>query len=329
MTIKKVANRNYNQAELLKRGDFRFRNPNKRYLFELATQFETDESRNIEFSRWKPNDPLPNYLGKDLLLKSKAGFFKYENTLDGYTDWYMNFAHSDVFCGYGGQFFAQDEIQVAEHPGLAGLRMAVLEEQFTDCSNPNLKMLSVESRTPTPILVSGVERRCAVSIEPNQEIGLPNGLYGREFSQARPDSLEKAVKVLKSPTQSNIVCMEAPQYGSGKYTRAEIEHILKTAGAGFEAVKEKTDKMALKDRVVIHSGYWGCGAYGGNKVLMAWAQLVAASWHLDKLVFYTGNDPKPFDKAAEIFATQLGLNTSKAIAEMLGIGFVWGESDGN
>lgn len=41
-------------------------------------------------------------------------------------------------------------------------------------------------------------------------------------------------------------------------------------------------------RVVVHTGNWGTGAFGGNKVLMACIQMYAARVAgLDELVFHT------------------------------------------
>ena len=42
---------------------------------------------------------------------------------------------------------------------------------------------------------------------------------------------------------------------------------------------------------VIHTGWWGCGAFGGNQELMALLQLLAAEWAgVDEVVFHTGTD---------------------------------------
>ena len=67
-------------------------------------------------------------------------------------DWYLNFAHYDLFCAYGGALFAQDEMQVVEHPALASLRHALLDE--------GIKPLCVEHGDATP---AGVETVCASS----------------------------------------------------------------------------------------------------------------------------------------------------------------------
>ena len=47
-------------------------------------------------------------------------------------EWHVNFADPLLFGAYGTAFFAQDEIQVAEHPALAALHevLAALELPF-------------------------------------------------------------------------------------------------------------------------------------------------------------------------------------------------------
>lgn len=68
---------------------------------------------------------------------------------------------------------------------------------------------------------------------------------------------------------------------------AMINRILSTAYSGFLAAK--MDSSENEDPVIIHTGHWGCcffvtptpshsrcGAYGGNKTLMAILQVIAA-----------------------------------------------------
>ncbi len=40
-------------------------------------------------------------------------------------EWWVNFADPHLFVAYGSSLFAQDEIQVAEHPSLGHLREAL------------------------------------------------------------------------------------------------------------------------------------------------------------------------------------------------------------
>lgn len=116
----------------------------------------------------------------------------------------------------------------------------------------------------------GVERRCVVATDANPAEGRPYGLYGNSFSQATEDAIRQATEVLDPPTMSNILAMEAPACGAGRYTREQIEFVLSTAVTGFSAaVSESKRKVSPDVQTVIHTGFWGCGAYGGNRELIA------------------------------------------------------------
>jgi hypothetical protein len=90
---------------------------------------------------------------------------------------------------------------------------------------------------------------------------------------------------------------------------------------------------------VVHTGFWGCGAFGGNRTLMALLQLVAAQMAgLSRLVFHAANraGSKEFDRALALYqAIGSGVAGGGAAAierlidDVVGQGFCWGESDGN
>src|SRR5262249_9367407 len=96
-------------------------------------------------------------------------------------------------------------------------------------------------------------------------------------------------------------------------------------------------KLAREDATVtVHTGHWGTGAFGGNKVLMATLQMLAARIAgIDALVFHT------FDAlgteawvAADRLARELfPSGTAPEVVDVLGrlhaMRFAWGVSDGN
>jgi len=102
---------------------------------------------------------------------------------------------------------------------------------------------------------------------------------------------------------------------------------------------ETLDPKTEIPEVIIHTGNWGTGAYGGDKVLMAMLQLLAA--HLagiDKLVFHTFDKTgSSAFKAAEVLLEKLLtthtneniVNTEQLIKGIHALGFKWGFSDGN
>jgi hypothetical protein len=274
---------------------------------------------------------LPNRTsGWNTSLELREHYYRYDPSTHAATvEWYVNFAHEQLFVAYGGPLFAQDEMQVAEHPTLACVREALLAE--------GLEPLTREGDEPTPILVTGAERRCMIAIEPNPEVGAPRGLYGNHFARAETTTIRACTRPVLPPTRTNLIAMEAP-VGEGRYNREEILHILATAFTGFAAAKvESAHAGGHRCETVIHSGYWGCGAYGGNRVLMTTLQLLAAQLaSVDRLVFHTagGHDTDDWEEAKRHFDRLPGCargqgEVIEVIEQIEGLGFTWGESDGN
>jgi hypothetical protein len=273
----------------------------------------------------EPNDTCTSF-------EAREDYFCYEPPAEQSSaiEWHLNFAHSDLFCAYGGSLFAQDEMQVAEHPALGSLREALLRS--------DIEPLTVENGEPTPALVRGVERRCKVATDRNAALGRPNGLYGNNFSQASADAVARATQALTPPTISNLLAMEAPPGANGRYSRQQIEYILGTAYTGFAAARlESCQGRVQSPEVVVHTGFWGCGAYGGNRVLMALLQLLAARLsRLDRLVFHTGDTSGslPYRQASRILQQVVeSAAPSHRVADIVtrveSMGFQWGVSDGN
>lgn len=255
-----------------------FVDSNKRAVHAMAVDGPSPKGR-VAFSRWRApaldawarREPVP--------LEVVPGFFTYAiPDTDTERHWHVNFANYDVFSCYAGPLLAQDEMQVLEHPALASIRLAAI--------SGGLSTLCTDGREPFPILVSGVERRIALDTAPSANA--PSGLYGNHFARAPVQRVTAAARPLSPPTLSNILAIEAPSYGRGAYTANTIRLILRTAAAGFRAaLLEPVQVRQLPEaRSVIHTGFWGCGAYGGNRVLMALLQLVAAELAgVEQLVF--------------------------------------------
>lgn len=308
-------------------------NANKKIVHKIACPIGYSYSGQLVFSRWQAK-PLPQTFSpskNQTKFILREGYFGYERSQDNtQLEWYLNFAHNDLFCAYGGPLFAQDEMQVAEHPALASLREALLDKGI----NP----LTVENHSPTPILIRGVERRCSIATDPNPEQGRPYGLYGNDFALATPETIQQATQPLNPPTITNIIAMEAPSCGFGSYKLEEIKYILTTALTGFSAARIESElELPQQAKVIVHTGFWGCGAYGGNRILMALLQLLAA--HLSQvngLVFHTGNSAGTQALAAALKilkqllrSNNLEIRTSALIKEIHEMAFQWGVSDGN
>ena len=295
---------------------------NKKMVYQIACPPSSVHSGQLIFSRWYAMR-LPysvSFKNPQVVFEGREDFFGYEQDTS-IVEWYLNFAHYDLFCSYGGGLFAQDEMQVAEHPALASLREALLAS--------DIEPLTVEDGKPTPILIKGVERRCAVSTEPNSSQQRPFGLYGNNFARANEEAIKLATTPLNPPTLTHLIAMEAPACGMGFYTQDEIEYILRTAFTGFSAAKIETKT----DETVIHTGFWGCGAYGGNRVLMSLLQLIAAVMSkVDRLVFHTGSSGlEDFQSAGRILEEDLTNlpDIESVIKKLTEMKFEWGISDGN
>ena len=166
-------------------------------------------------------------------------------------EWWINFADTQLFVASGASLYAQDEIQVSEHPSLAHLKEALYAREWSDttsCIYTHVSILTAalvshqvsarytpktrEQNSATPILIRGVERRIAVSVEVNAAQGRPQGLYGNAFGCASEDAVRAAVRRIEPPTTTHLVCMAALHGGFGRYTEAQLRDLFGTAYTG-------------------------------------------------------------------------------------------------
>jgi hypothetical protein len=279
------------------------------------------------FGERRQTDPLPEH-------EVREDVFGYEAAPVGtrpLVEWYVNFADRSLFIAYGGPLLAQDEMQAAEHPALGSLR-----EALKASGDPRLAPLTRDDEGPTPVLLRGVERRCAIDTAPDLLAGRTRSLYGNNFSQASGDAVRSAVTALRPPTITNLLAMEAPPGGSGRYALREIEDVLVTAYTGFRAAVIEAAQLAETPVVAVHTGHWGTGAYGGNKVLMALLQRIAARLaELDRLVVHSfdAEGTRAWEEARALeqrLAPPGATVESAALARTIeAMGFAWGVSDGN
>lgn len=282
-------------------------------------------SGTIMCSRWRAPAAEAWQRGNPATVDLVPGFFTYQvRSGRGEHHWHVNFANYDLFSAYGTQLLAQDELQVLEHPALASVRHAL---QASGAST-----LCTDGEEPWPILVSGVERRVAFDTRPSPMAQW--GLYGNLFARGTTEAVQAATRKLDPPTISNILAIEAPAYGSGPYTAEAIEMVLRTAAAGFAAAVEEPGVTGRGSGgpTVIHTGFWGCGAYGGNRELMCLMQLLAAEMAgVARLVFYAADDAG-IAVARQAMRVYGELPAGAAITEVIGNitarGYRWGVSNG-
>lgn len=325
-----IERRDFEADSLMRQHPPRWRHPNKGVVFEVACPPGSVQRGTVGYTRWEAM-VLPSHLerGGREIVDETAGFFDYRPVLDPATglEWHLNFADAHLFVAYGGGLFAQDEMQVAEHPALGALREALLAAGSS--------ALTVKDGAPTPVLVTGVERRVSVATDPDAAAGRPDGLYGNAFARAGPEVVQKACARIDPPTMSNILAISAPPPGYGAYRRHEVELTLVTAYSGFRAaVLESARLRGPGAEVAVHTGYWGCGAFGGNRVLMALLQVVAARLAgVNRLVFHTGAGGEAELAEAMACLDELaggrGMEVPSLLDGILDQGFKWGVSDGN
>merc|ERR1719473_652325 len=124
---------------------------------------------------------------------------------------------------------------------------------------------------------------------------VPHGLYGNRFATAKGDDVLAQITIFDSPRPSNILAIEAPKPSRGSHTHGQITDILITAYSGFSAARSVSVERAVGSgsqvpAVRVHSGHWGCGAYGGNKPLMAILQVIAAQLTGVELSYHAFDD---------------------------------------
>ena len=314
-----ICRRSWEADELVRRWPPKFAHPNKKVLYDVACPPGTHHGGTVNSSRWT-GGRLPTDVPQVRVTEvtGRPGFFVYAPPAagDATVHWHLNFADAHLFYAYGSSLFAQDELQTAEHPALGSLREALLGDGNAGCAP-----LTEDEQGPTPVLVSGVERRCHVDTD---------GLYGYRFAGAPAERLREATQRLDPPTISNILAIAAPSSGRGAYKEEEIARILRTAWAGFVAAREEAAAP-----VTIHTGFWGCGKFGGNRILMTALQIVAA--HLagtERIVFHLGQNAGD----AHFFEAGCGMadallaerpTTLHVIGAVVDQRLMWGKGDGN
>ncbi|WP_224369822.1 poly(ADP-ribose) glycohydrolase [Hyalangium versicolor] len=319
--------REYEPAALLKAHPPVLRHPHKQLLFELTCPPGAVHSGRIVLTRWRAA-PLPTTVAL-APTKSLAVPGTYDYNGDDAGVWHVNFADPQLFVAYGSALLAQDELQAAEHPVLGALREALLAEGLPAKTEVNGEA--------SPVLVLGAERRCSIATAPDSAAGRPLGLYGNRFAEASPKVVRAAVQVLQPPTRSNLIAIAAPAGGRGPYFRRQLEQILTTAYTGFAAAVAESQQRWPGQAVEIRTGFWGCGAFGGNRHAMTLLQLLAARLAgVDHLRFYTFDDAGQAafrtgskDLDAVIAAGAPGEALAELIERIADLDYEWGVSDGN
>jgi Poly (ADP-ribose) glycohydrolase (PARG) len=311
--------REYEPNELLASHPPKLKHPLKQLVFDACCPKGTVHRGSIVVTRWRAA-ALPELVLAPTEVAAVPGFYDYAGSGGGV--WHVNFADQRLFVAYGSSLLAQDELQAAEHPLLGSIREALLAE--------GQPALTEQDFRPTPVLVTGVERRCTIATEPNRGAGRPLGLYGNRFAVAPPDVVRRALTIHDYPSRTNLVCMAAPAGGHGPYFREQIKEILVTAYTGFAAAVAESQGVPVE----IRTGFWGCGAFGGNRHAMTLLQLLAARLAgVGHMRFHVSDDSGIEDfhvGAADLVRVLPGEPTLDALLERIAhLDYEWATSDGN
>jgi hypothetical protein len=288
---------------------------NKRVVASVATPPGASHEGHLLVSRWAGGD-LPDALSS-CDVDSREGFFTYAPAAaeDETVHWHMNFADPYLF-GFGeGALMAQDELQIAEHPCLASVGRAI---EARDHDQEGLTRRTCEVGKATPVLVQGAPRRCVVDT---------THLYGDNFAAAPEHTVLEATTRVDPPTLSNIIALAALSPESGAYTSDQVHRLLQTAYTGFRTL------VLRSERVTLHTGYWGCGAFGGNKGLVAAVQLLAAgAAGVERVRFWWGRtelDRSALEHAIAVEQHLSGVSVEVAVAKLVAAGYHWGVANEN
>lgn len=325
----------FDAADLWAKYPLRFRHANKQAVLETAMPPGFVPSGELVYTRWSPmNWPLTLGPRERATVESRQDVYDYRptDTPSPAVEWHVNFADPHLFVAWASNLLAQDEMQVCDHPILGSLRQAL------DATGDVPLTMTVEKGRPTPILIRGAQRLVSIATDPNPAEGRPGGLYGNRFAVAPIEAVRRAIRRVDPPTVTNLIAIAAPSYGTGAYARTDVEYVLTTAYTGFAAaVLESEEAIGQGARTVVHTGFWGCGAFGGNRVLMPALQILAA--HLagvDRLVFHTF-DAAGTAKLAEairlvdrdLLASGKPADVTALVTRLVGMKFQWGVGDGN
>jgi hypothetical protein len=126
----------FESAQIMAENPPVWRHPNKQAVFDVACPPGSNHSGTIEYSRWGPM-ALPESLPPGSLIElvvNRPGFFDYAPLAEfpDASDWHVNFADPHLFVAYSSSLFAQDEMQVAEHPALGALKETLNAKGMAD-----------------------------------------------------------------------------------------------------------------------------------------------------------------------------------------------------
>lgn len=293
----------------------------KQKAFERAMQVHGQDIGDIEVSHVMCDKSISDEVltQKSIKINMDREFYDYRKARSGEDTWFVNFADPQLFVAAEGALFAQDEIQTLEMPLLAAFR------RYIDSNHiGGFAPYTSYCGNPTPYLFKSVPYWIKVDTRPLLRNGTRGNIYGNNLLTASDKEIEAGIRTVDGEYRVNVLAIAAPRFGSGKYSKDDITLVLRTLLCAFSAVRAQST-----GRIVIHSGNWGCGAFGGNPELMYLAQMYAASvCGIDELVLHD-TKPEVEDSIQELKRMQDGMKLADVVENLYSKGYEWKESDGN
>lgn len=309
--------------ELIENYPPKYESERKKQAFSNALRFHRGDIGEVSICRIIPDRTTIKCTSlekKPLKLTVDEEFYDYTKTKADSDIWFVNFADPVLFVAYDSDMFAQDEIQTLEMPLLASCCLYLDEKKYKGL----VTRTNIEG-VPTPYLFRNIPYWISVNTKPLLKDGSSGNIYGNAFMYADDEEIEAGISTFEEDVRCNILAMAAPEGGVGRYEREELRELLYTLLCSFSAVRKQS-----KVKAVIHSGNWGCGAFGGNKELMYLAQMYAASvCGIDELVLHAPNE-EILERAKRMFsllpdeACFSGIEVSLYVRD-----YEWGSGDGN
>ena len=322
-----MAQKNIKVQDLINNYPPEYTNSFKKAMYEKAVKIHKTEHGIVKISRWKFCDERKSPLKMEanpIKVSVVDNFFDYSDTdTETKNTFYLNYADPNLFGYYDGDLFAQDEIQTFEHPLLASVL-----EYIDKNETPELISRTIEKGSPTPFIVENVPYWIKVDMLPviKDEDGKDCvcSIYGWNFSHAPKEALEKGISVIHKEQKNNIIAVAALGGGRGTYTENQIAYTLSSLLVSFGAAAKITTREK-KNEVVIHTGRWGCGAFGNNDEFIYLTQIIAASFTgVTELVFH-GCDEEILKKAWKKFE---GWDKDHPMDFLLKQNYTWKNGDG-
>lgn len=317
-----------------------YKDKTKKEFYNRALSLHKNQIGKINITRciynFGENNSLPIELN-EIQIRNEKGFFDYSvnQMKKTHSNWYMNFADNQLFGYYASSLFAQDEIQTLEMPLLASIREYLVKNYRYDLAPYTTMKIGPrgnEEDCASPFLIENVPQWISVNTYPSLNDGTIGNIYGNNFSSATEKELESGIKVLDTAVPVNIIAISALSKQGGKYRRAEIEYTLRAVLCAFEKARFLSiayNSLSEELKVAIHTGNWGCGAFGGNKEFMYLVQMIGASCAgIDELVFHAV-DEGILSKAEEKFRILKEISFKSCIDYLLAQDYAWGIGDGN